>query len=128
MSSLNDETLGHDTDLATSVTNASVDAIESLPTANNSTSRYNNCPPQQCFYNRDGNVCLEFITCGSAPEHFRALHSIRDMARDVKIVCQWHGCGRQVQRHNFMRHLREVHLGHGRTNDYQNGDLLSQGE
>ncbi|KIN98662.1 hypothetical protein M404DRAFT_845852 [Pisolithus tinctorius Marx 270] len=115
MSFLDDGTHEHGGDTKTSVSYALANVIEPLQMTNNSTNRYSNCALQLCLYLRDdGNECLEFITCGSVPEHFRDFHAIRNMARDVKITCRWPNCGCWVQRHNFVRHIREVHLGHGR--------------
>ncbi|KAI5984124.1 hypothetical protein F5J12DRAFT_787655 [Pisolithus orientalis] len=75
----------------------------------------NNHNPILCLYDLgDGNECLDFITCGTAPGHFSAVHGVKGMARNVEITCGWQDCGSLVKRHNFMRHVREIHLGHGR--------------
>ena len=54
--------------------------------------------------------------------HFRDHHGIKNLGgRDV-IVCHWLGCGIHLARHNFVRHIREVHLGHARGSSYSFGD------
>ncbi|KAI5981335.1 hypothetical protein EDD15DRAFT_2413145 [Pisolithus albus] len=47
------------------------------------------------------------------PEHFVS-HGIAKKHRGLKIPCEWDGCSRGVVRHNFVRHIREKHLGHVR--------------
>lgn len=93
-------------------------AIELLPAANNATvqtqNQFSSCPSQRCLYIRDGSECGESITCSTAPEHFSAMHGIKDMMRSTKIVCKWQDCGYEVLRHNFVRHIRESHMGHKR--------------
>ena len=36
------------------------------------------------------------------------------MTRAEDVPCLWSGCERIIERHNFMRHVREAHLGHKR--------------
>ncbi|KAI6027102.1 hypothetical protein EDC04DRAFT_3092077 [Pisolithus marmoratus] len=120
MSSPDDGNLEYGVDPVTSAFYALVAAVDPIQTANNQVNQYNNCPFQLCFYNQDGNECWELITCGTAPEHFSAVHGIRRMARGVEITCGWQGCECLIRRHNFIRHIREVHLGHGRRVNHQN--------
>ncbi|KAI6151063.1 hypothetical protein BKA82DRAFT_26665 [Pisolithus tinctorius] len=76
-------------------------------------SRYEECPSVPCgCRNSSGMRCNVLVNCGSAPDHFR-LHGIRDLNRSAPITCPW--CGEQVKRNNAVRHIREVHLGHGRS-------------
>ncbi|KAI5987154.1 hypothetical protein EDC04DRAFT_2823259 [Pisolithus marmoratus] len=75
--------------------------------------QYSNCPPQLCLYNRGGNECRESITCHTVPGHFSSVHGING-GRSIGIVCEWQGCGIEVGRHNFMRHIRTTHMGHPR--------------
>ncbi|KAG6326932.1 hypothetical protein ID866_12157, partial [Astraeus odoratus] len=37
-------------------------------------------------------------------------HGIKG-SRDTHIMCPWDGCERVMARHNFVRHMRERHLG-----------------
>ncbi|KAL4062452.1 hypothetical protein V8B97DRAFT_238759 [Scleroderma yunnanense] len=53
--------------------------------------------------------CLILISCKDVPEHFKE-HGIVKMRRGVIIACQWLGCRESVTRHNFVRHIREVHF------------------
>ncbi|KAI6010536.1 hypothetical protein PISMIDRAFT_288704 [Pisolithus microcarpus 441] len=81
--------------------------------------RYSNCPRQPCLYLRDGNPCNTSITCDTAPEHFRIVHGIRDMPRGAMIVCQWENCEQgSLLRHNFIRHIRTVHMDHPRQDQH----------
>ncbi|KAI6096733.1 hypothetical protein F5141DRAFT_1152051 [Pisolithus sp. B1] len=82
--------------------------------------QYSNCPSQRCLYWRDGNECGESITCGTAPEHFRTVHNIKHMSREDEVVCQWPNCKYDGQKHNFMRHVRQIHMGHMREKGHQN--------
>ncbi|KAI6009687.1 hypothetical protein EDC04DRAFT_2772773, partial [Pisolithus marmoratus] len=85
-------------------------------TANNETvcnqNQATSCHSRPCLYNRNGNACGEPITCGTVPEHFSAAHGVKHIGSDLKIPCEWQNCGRKVLRHNFVRHVREKHLGH----------------
>ncbi|KAI6038282.1 hypothetical protein EDC04DRAFT_2005521 [Pisolithus marmoratus] len=96
---------------------ASAGAIKPPHTVNNATiqnqNQFASCPPRPCLYIRNGHLCGEPIMCGTVPGHFSAMHSIKG-PRSVKIVCQWQSCGSEVQRHNFVRHIREKHLEHKR--------------
>ncbi|KAI6022177.1 hypothetical protein PISMIDRAFT_14195 [Pisolithus microcarpus 441] len=44
--------------------------------------------------------------------HEDSLHGIKNMAADVEVLCRWCplSAQREVIQHNFLRHLREVHL------------------
>ncbi|KIO03455.1 hypothetical protein M404DRAFT_1001375 [Pisolithus tinctorius Marx 270] len=46
-------------------------------------------------------------------EHFKN-HGIKDLGRDADVTCQWQNCGMKGSRHNYVRHVRENHLGHAR--------------
>ena len=43
------------------------------------------------------------------PDHFKA-HGISGMERKVIIQCHWDDCQHYVTRHNFVRHIRDIHL------------------
>lgn len=72
------------------------------------------CHSHPCLYIRNGNACGETIVCDTVPEHFSTMHGVKRMKRDVKIFCEWENCGSEIQRHNFIRHIRGKHLGHKR--------------
>ncbi|KIM63751.1 hypothetical protein SCLCIDRAFT_688125 [Scleroderma citrinum Foug A] len=55
--------------------------------------------------------CYLLVDHESVPGHFKTVHGIKDMGRKVKIRCRWLDCQQTVGRHNFTRHIREVHLG-----------------
>lgn len=77
--------------------------------------RYASCPSTLCLYtDPDGGECWEPINCGSVSGHFSEVHGIVKLARKVQLVCLWQGCGSGVSRHNYIRHIREHHLGHDR--------------
>lgn len=76
--------------------------------------KYINCPPTKCLYpGPDGQCCLQEVTYATAADHF-IVHRITKKSRDEVILCQWEGCSTEVVRHNFIRHIRERHLGHKR--------------
>ncbi|KAI6019591.1 hypothetical protein F5J12DRAFT_478716 [Pisolithus orientalis] len=76
--------------------------------------KYINCPPTNCLYpGPDGKCCLQEVTYATAADHF-IIHGITKKSRDEVIPCQWEGCSAEVVRHNFIRHIRERHLGHKR--------------
>ncbi|KAI6027116.1 hypothetical protein EDC04DRAFT_3092090 [Pisolithus marmoratus] len=93
-------------------------AIESPQATDNATvenqNQFINCHSHLCLCIQNGNACVESITCGTVPEHFRAMHSIKGLPRDFMILCEWQNCGSKIRRHNFVRHIREKHLGHER--------------
>ncbi|KIM55903.1 hypothetical protein SCLCIDRAFT_29964 [Scleroderma citrinum Foug A] len=74
---------------------------------------YTECPSTFCLWFSGGLPCHALIDCGSAPEHFKS-HGIKGMTRAEDVPCLWSGCERIIERHNFMRHVREAHLGHKR--------------
>ncbi|KIK17035.1 hypothetical protein PISMIDRAFT_15442 [Pisolithus microcarpus 441] len=76
---------------------------------------YHNCEPKKCLYpGLNGKRCSQEITCAKVSEHF-VIHGITNKHRDEAIPCEWDGCSRGVVRHNFVRHIREKHLGHVRS-------------
>ncbi|KAI6117577.1 hypothetical protein EDD16DRAFT_1726923 [Pisolithus croceorrhizus] len=75
---------------------------------------YHNCEQKKCLYpGPNGTRCLQEISCATVPEHFVS-HGIMNKPREEMILCQWEGCSEKVGRHNFVRHVREKHLGHAR--------------
>lgn len=74
-----------------------------------------NCPLAQCLYPgvQGKRFCLENISSATIPDHFIS-HGIENKSRKEVIHCQWNGCCKKVTRHAFVRHIREVHLGHKR--------------
>ncbi|KAI6030560.1 hypothetical protein F5J12DRAFT_779687 [Pisolithus orientalis] len=77
-------------------------------------SRYSNCPSTSCLcLCVGGTLCLQEISCATVPSHFVG-HGIENKSRKEAIRCMWKGCVKTVARHTFVRHIREVHLGHVR--------------
>ncbi|KAI6110118.1 hypothetical protein F5141DRAFT_1203370 [Pisolithus sp. B1] len=75
---------------------------------------YDGCVLKECLYlGPNGTRCSQVITCATVPEHFIS-HGVANKSRDEVISCQWEGCSYRVMRHNFVRHVREKHLGHVR--------------
>ncbi|KIM55895.1 hypothetical protein SCLCIDRAFT_29961 [Scleroderma citrinum Foug A] len=54
--------------------------------------------------------CCMLITEKNVPDHFNKVHKIKG-GQKVKIQCCWGDCENTVVRHNFVRHIREAHLG-----------------
>ncbi|KAI6110112.1 hypothetical protein F5141DRAFT_826255 [Pisolithus sp. B1] len=80
-----------------------------------SPSQYKGCPSTLCrYWSPNAPSCNTRIDCGSAPEHLREVHEVRDISRSTPMTCAWTGCGQSVLRNNLIRHLREVHLHHER--------------
>lgn len=72
------------------------------------------CPRMLCHYLfADGTRCLQVITCDTVSTHF-AGHGVEGKSRAEEILCRWEGCFQPQKRHNFVRHVREAHLGHRR--------------
>lgn len=72
------------------------------------------CPRMLCHYLfADGTRCLQVITCDTVSTHF-AGHGVEGKSRAEEILCRWEGCFQSQKRHNFVRHVREAHLGHRR--------------
>lgn len=81
----------------------------------NQVDEYASCPPIRCLcMGPEGRVCLQYINCGVISAHFKDVHGIKDLTRRCLLDCTWRDCGRQVMRHNYVRHIRERHLKHGR--------------
>ncbi|KAI5994513.1 hypothetical protein EDD15DRAFT_2196107 [Pisolithus albus] len=74
-----------------------------------------NCPPAECRYPgvQGKKFCSEKINCATIPGHFTS-HGIENTSRKKVIHCKWNGCGKQVTRCAFVRHIREAHLEHKR--------------
>lgn len=103
-------------------------AVPQTPTTDRRANRYTNCPTTLCLYtNPDGWECLELINCGDASDHFRDVHGIVGLAREVRLVCKWQGCGSGVSRHNYIRHIREYHLRHDRVAGHANQVVVRLG-
>lgn len=62
------------------------------------------------WHGADGLQCCEPINYDDVPHHFKTVHGIKGLGREVKIRCDWDDCQDIVIRHNFVRHIREVHL------------------
>jgi len=80
---------------------------------------YNSCPEQPCQWSHtNGSVCGQPISCSSVPEHFKEVHRIVGIRKDVEVPCLWARCFQgTVRRSNFVRHIRggrDSHLGHKR--------------
>ena len=68
-----------------------------------------------CLYQdvHDPLPCFQIITCDDVSAHMTRTHGFK-MSRNVRIDCPWNGCALTIAGHNFIRHIREVHLGHER--------------
>ncbi|KAG6333595.1 hypothetical protein ID866_5495 [Astraeus odoratus] len=62
----------------------------------------------------NGTLCEESITYDSVANHFAKEHGMKAWFRSPTIHCKWSGCSRAMKRENFMRHIREVHMGRSR--------------
>lgn len=86
------------------------------------------CPWTSCLHtDPDGWECLDPIDCGTAPNHFKDKHGIANMGREVELVCAWQGCGCQVTRHNYIRHICGYHLKHDRVVGHANQRVIRLG-
>ena len=70
----------------------------------------------RCLYQGvdDSLPCHEQITYDDVPVHMKRIHGIGRISRHNRIECAWSGCALSVSRHNFLRHIREAHLGYER--------------
>ncbi|KAF8552551.1 hypothetical protein OG21DRAFT_1511354, partial [Imleria badia] len=70
-----------------------------------------------CQWTGEGSfkVCGSEITSSSVLVHLRDTHGIKKLTEDTLIYCGWEGCPKRVRRKNFVRHVRERHLGHLRA-------------
>lgn len=59
--------------------------------------------------------CCSLISHDEVPDHFKTVHGIKNKGRKEKILCRWDNCGEMIGRHNFVRHIREIHLGSKRS-------------
>ncbi|KAI6104472.1 hypothetical protein EV401DRAFT_2017411 [Pisolithus croceorrhizus] len=70
------------------------------------------------WQNADGSLCGVPVRRRNCAVHFSTAHGIKNMARDVKVLCRW--CPltakKEVVRHNLLRRLQEVHLHCPRSN------------
>lgn len=74
--------------------------------------KYASCPLTRCLYpSVEGTLYLQEISCAVVPGHF-VCHGVENKSRKEVIHCRWKGCATTVARHTFVRHIREVHLGH----------------
>lgn len=64
------------------------------------------------WQNEDGSRCGASVSRCNCAGHFAEAHGIKNMAADVEVLCRWCPLGAKnvVIRHNFLRHLKEVHL------------------
>ncbi|KAI6118050.1 hypothetical protein F5141DRAFT_1095866 [Pisolithus sp. B1] len=90
--------------------------------AHEHTHEHANCTPKLCLYlGPGGKRCLQPITYATVPAHFES-HGIKDIYRGASVTCQWEGCFEKCSRHNFVRHIREKHLGHTRRSTACNSE------
>ncbi|KAI6046768.1 hypothetical protein EDC04DRAFT_1248615 [Pisolithus marmoratus] len=114
--------------IANSTSHTLTEAIEERRTSDTQTNKYTCCPWTFCLNtDPEGWECLELINCDTAPDHFKNKHGITNMGREVELVCVWQGCGRQVIRHNYIRHIREHHLQHHRELAHANQAVVRMG-
>ncbi|KAI6095914.1 hypothetical protein F5141DRAFT_623634 [Pisolithus sp. B1] len=66
------------------------------------------------WQDNSGRKCGAPVTYDNLAYHFAALHGIRNLASDAKIICRWCPPGKIVKRESLLRHLREHHLGYQR--------------
>ncbi|KAL4078533.1 hypothetical protein V8B97DRAFT_1279270 [Scleroderma yunnanense] len=71
---------------------------------------FTDCPSVYCQYLGINDMpCSELITCNDVSQHFNTVHGIKGMTREVEFLCRRPNCGQTIIRHNFVRHIREVH-------------------
>ncbi|KAI6046928.1 hypothetical protein EDC04DRAFT_946374 [Pisolithus marmoratus] len=77
----------------------------------------------------DGKICDMPIKYDDCANHFAATHDIKNMARNVEVVCRWCSSKAQkkVKRKCLLRHLREVHLHYLRSEKKTSKDGLYAG-
>ncbi|KIK80838.1 hypothetical protein PAXRUDRAFT_157558 [Paxillus rubicundulus Ve08.2h10] len=67
------------------------------------------------WLSESGHVCGKPVSCKTAPDHFKG-HGITKRNKKDEILCNWEccrrNCHRKHRRSNFIRHMRESHLGH----------------
>ncbi|KAI6140427.1 hypothetical protein BKA82DRAFT_1008842 [Pisolithus tinctorius] len=108
-----------------SIANSTSHTIQEAFTVDVQTNQYSSCPKTLCLYtDPQGCECLEPINCGTAPDHFKNKHGIRNMGREVELICVWQNCGCRVIRHNYIRHIREHHLQHDRVFAHTNQHVI----
>ncbi|KAN0075414.1 hypothetical protein V8E55_011437 [Tylopilus felleus] len=74
------------------------------------------CPAAPCLWFCEGRVpkiCGVAISCEDVPTHFK-LHGIKTISEEKEVPCIWENCFANIVRKNFVRHIRECHLGHVR--------------
>ncbi|KAL4075128.1 hypothetical protein V8B97DRAFT_1944585 [Scleroderma yunnanense] len=77
--------------------------------------KVSNCPSTVCLWeSMDGMPCFEPINYDDGVKHFKTMHAIKNLSRNMPVLCKWLNCRQVVARHNFTRHVREAHLNHGR--------------
>ncbi|KAF8443240.1 hypothetical protein L210DRAFT_3535191, partial [Boletus edulis BED1] len=78
----------------------------------------------RCRWTGSGHIegCGTQITRENVPAHFQRFHGIRKMKEDVLVCCQWDGCHKRLRRKNFVRHIREHHMGHPRRKKCLSGN------
>ncbi|KAI9573298.1 kinase-like domain-containing protein [Boletus coccyginus] len=69
-----------------------------------------------CQWVANEEVCGEQLTWANATDHFPQFHHnvLRRSMTQSQIICMWRGCRRSIRRANFLRHVREAHLGYSR--------------
>ncbi|KAI6017541.1 hypothetical protein BKA83DRAFT_4320912 [Pisolithus microcarpus] len=111
--------------VVSSTSNTLTNATQEAPASGKRLNQYTCCPWTLCLHtDLQGWECLDLINCGTAPDHFKNQHGITNMSREVELVCVWQGCGCQVTRHNYVRHVREHHLGHDRVSAHTSQPAL----
>ncbi|KAI9460814.1 hypothetical protein HD554DRAFT_1565685 [Boletus coccyginus] len=87
------------------------DQLTSFPTATWSTEP--SCSWVICQWRDEASeICGNVISCESVPKHFRDRHEIKSGDHFRVVTCRWEWCCLNVARKNFVRHIRECHLGH----------------
>ncbi|KAF8423190.1 hypothetical protein L210DRAFT_3570449 [Boletus edulis BED1] len=59
---------------------------------------------------------------GKCSRTFPEISRYQEMKEDVLVCCQWDGCHKRLRRKNFVRHIREHHLGHPRRKKRLSGN------
>ncbi|KAG9318211.1 hypothetical protein JVU11DRAFT_291 [Chiua virens] len=68
----------------------------------------------QCKWVDDsGRKCAAEISCNMLSAHLRGVHN-KKVEEDGKVSCRWAACLKRSSHKNFIRHVRECHLGHHR--------------
>lgn len=63
----------------------------------------------ECQWLDPSGPCNHEFSRQSISDHLRQFHGIRG-ADTMRVRCYWHGCGKELNRGNLLRHVKETHL------------------